>query len=305
MKKKLFRVLLVLSLCTALAIPAFAEPVEEPTMPEETTPLEVVAPEESEVLTGEEVQNVPDPAMENGESEWIIGHLHCVEEYEIEESLDETEGEEMGVTKWQAGYLCSDPSCPYLQNSQTIDIFSVASNEVPVNCSRCGAYNWALTQNKTTYGDIENPTTHTEYLYREYRCQTTGCTGWAASQSPGTKVAHSWKKGSLVGYQSSSAVAHKAVYNYSCKCGASKTDGDLESHSLKEIGYTGNNYHQGTKHYFEYQYQCSQCGYTKTQYKSYSCPGPTGGGCIMPDTPINRVDPPVEVQDVTGPEEAA
>ena len=35
MKKKLFHVLLVLSLCTALAIPAFAGPVEEPTMPEE------------------------------------------------------------------------------------------------------------------------------------------------------------------------------------------------------------------------------------------------------------------------------
>ena len=73
---------------------------------------------------------------------------------------------------------------------------------------------------------------------------------------------------------------------------------------MKGVGYTGNNYHQGTKHYAEYESRCSQCGYTKTQYESYSCPGPTGGGCIMPDTPINRIDPPVEVQDVTGPEEA-
>ena len=39
MKKKLFHVLLVLSLCTALAIPVFAGPAEEPPVPEESKTL--------------------------------------------------------------------------------------------------------------------------------------------------------------------------------------------------------------------------------------------------------------------------
>ncbi len=142
-------------------------------------------------------------------------------------------------------------------------------------------------------------------VYKKYNVHCIGCGEKTVQASLDGAENHSWRKGSFVGYQKSSTVAHKAVYNYSCKCGATKTDGELESHSMKGVGYTGNNYHQGTKHYAEYESRCSQCGYTKTQYESYSCPGPTGGGCIMPDTPINRIDPPVEVQDVAGPEEAA
>lgn len=58
MKKKLFHVLLVLSLCTALAIPAFAGPAEEPPVPEGTIELEgITTPEE--IVKPEEV--VPEP----------------------------------------------------------------------------------------------------------------------------------------------------------------------------------------------------------------------------------------------------
>ncbi len=316
MKKKLFRVLLVLSLCTALAIPAFAEPAEEPPAPEETTPLEVATPEGGEILNGEETHDLIDPATENGESWWsrvlpssdlagenegpegmgetvfVYGHFHCIEEVVEEDG-----------TIWLYGYQCSDALCPYLQYSQTtIDELSVTRDGIPGTCLECGRYNWGPKKFEgMAYDDVENSTTHKERELYRYSCQTAGCGGWGIEASPWRTVAHSWSKGGLESCQSVDGSTHKATYNYSCKCGATKTESETESHSLSKYDF-GSNYHKGKLHYVEWIWRCSDCGYTVRRWESQSCPGNDNGeGCIFG---INKIDPPVEVQDVTGPEEA-
>ncbi len=280
MKKKLFHVLLVLSLCTALAIPVFAGPAEEPPVPEESKTL---AAEESPGL--EEI------------------HEHEAEVApRIAEAAGTGENTEMDVYQ-QLMLIMEDPNFGTDENYSYVlgDAIGSAANLESIQHSHI----WAYSEDDFCGYLYERIDDSQHNVYKKYNVHCIGCGEKTVQASLDGAENHSWRKGSFVGYQKSSTVAHKAVYNYSCKCGATKTDGELESHSMKGVGYTGNNYHQGTKHYAEYESRCSQCGYTKTQYESYSCPGPTGGGCIMPDTPINRIDPPVEVQDVTGPEEAA
>lgn len=260
MNRKLVSVLLALTMCVGLAIPAFAEPAEE-----------VPAPEESEVLTAEE------------------SHEHEAEE---------------------VSHIGTDDDCTFvvyftcwLDDTESTDVATLEAN----------IHNCEWEGNKINdfigylYEKIDDDQ-HNVYSKYNVRCKICGKTTILCEWN-GT-ANHSWIRGSFVGYQSSGAAGHKAIYNNSCSaCNATKTDGNLESHSMQKMGYTGNNYHQGTKHYFQYNYACTQCGYTKALYESYSCPGPTGGGCIMPDTPINKLEPPVEeldmteTEDVTAPEE--
>lgn len=280
MKKKLVSVLLALTLCGSLTILVFAEPMEEPPMPEASEVLtgeeaheheeEQSAPGKSEVLTGEEEGTVV---------EAICGHIHWLEDCGEEDNWGPNQFDKTVYS--------------YKEDSDKHTDSSILSDHVHYN-----EYVNILYE-----GYKKDRDQHRYYVTYETRCIICGADGTQNEYEDWEP--HSWKKGSLNGYQSSNAVGHVAVYNYRCICGETKTEAEssLEPHSMRRVGYTGNNHHQGTKHYFEYQYQCTQCGYTKTQYESYSCPGPQGGGCIMPDTPINRVEPPVEVQDVTELEE--
>mgnify|MGYP000163848013 CR=1 FL=1 len=54
-----------------------------------------------------------------------------------------------------------------------------------------------------------------------------------------------------------------------------------EYHSMSGYSYTGNNYHSGTKHYFQYERHCttSGCGHTETKWRSANC---SGGNHILP-----------------------
>lgn len=50
-------------------------------------------------------------------------------------------------------------------------------------------------------------------------------------------------------------------------------------HDFKLI-YTGNHYHSGNQHYYQYNNKCSTCGYIQnTIWKNYFCPGPP---CMPP-----------------------
>lgn len=64
------------------------------------------------------------------------------------------------------------------------------------------------------------------------------------------------------------------------------TKSTMEAHTMKDVGYTGNNYHSGGKHFKEYKAVCIQCDYFTTWYESYVCPDGPGGGC---EIPIGRV----------------
>lgn len=254
MKKKLFSVLLALTLCGSLTIPVFAGPAEE-----------VPAQEGTEVLISEEFPAPTDPHEKEGESE----------------------GTNTSTVMW----LWTDSG-----DTNTINAISAG----------VGDHNHYFEKGKLekTWYEREGDQHQKWGLYVSYCVYGCGAKS-TLEEAIANWTPHSWTKGSLVGYQSSGAGTHKAEYNYSCVCGetTTKIESTSESHSLQKMGYTGNNYHQGTRHYFEYEHKCLQCGYTKTLYESSSCPGPQGGGCIMPDTPINRIDPPVEVQGVTGPED--
>ena len=79
---------------------------------------------------------------------------------------------------------------------------------------------------------------------------------------------------------------HKYVmYDKVCiACGHKETADPvitIENHVYNVLGsYTGNNYHSGTRHYFEYQLKCV-CGYSNgsTRWKSAYC---AGGNHISP-----------------------
>lgn len=276
MKKKLFSVLLALTLCESLTIPVFARPAEE-------SP----APEGTEILSTEEA-----PALEK-----TLEHEDSAA-FHIANAVWSNEDGIIGITNIRPMLVDDSLASNYITDSMGGEANLALSNHTHF-------FNEVI--DRTSYWDT-NSSGHRWVVKTVFCCTGEGCGSTSIIfdyfPSSGDYVAHSWKKGSLTGYQSSSAAAHVAVYNYSCStCGATKTESETESHSLQKMGYTGNNYHQCTRHYFEYEHKCLQCGYTKTLYESSSCPGPQGGGCIMPDTPINRIDPPVEVQGVTGPED--
>ena len=54
----------------------------------------------------------------------------------------------------------------------------------------------------------------------------------------------------------------------------------LDRHSVSSYSYSGNNYHSGTRHYFEYSGYCTRCGGLITKWESAACPG--NGNCIAP-----------------------
>ena len=300
MKKKLFSVLLALTLCGSLAIPVFAGPAEETQTPEETTPLEVAPPEET--VLPEEIGFLPCEDPHEYESENAVLTWDC-------ELSDYSDGNFVSWTWTEKGNIvmvrCGGKGRPTSANAFTMP--GSSSSDEEIHSVSSGHTHILEILSQKTYWETNN-SGHRWVTETKAKCTEPGCGSEATlydyNPQSGDFEPHSWSKGSFAGYQSN-AVGHKALYNYSCsKCRATKTDGASEPHSMRE-SYTGSNYHQGTKHYFEYEYECTQCGYTKTQYKSYSCPGPQGGGCILPDTPINKVEPPVEVQDVTEPEDAA
>lgn len=53
-----------------------------------------------------------------------------------------------------------------------------------------------------------------------------------------------------------------------------------DEHGSTTGTWTGNHYHSGTKHYYEYDYVCNDCGeFVRTAWTSLNC---TGAACIMP-----------------------
>lgn len=52
------------------------------------------------------------------------------------------------------------------------------------------------------------------------------------------------------------------------------------SHMVSNYSYTGQNYHSGTRHYFQYGGTCSKCGGFITYWMDAFCPG--NGNCILP-----------------------
>ena len=53
-----------------------------------------------------------------------------------------------------------------------------------------------------------------------------------------------------------------------------------ENHYPSSYVYTGNNYHSGNRHYFQYSKYCHQCKTTILKWESAACPG--NGNCIAP-----------------------
>lgn len=53
-----------------------------------------------------------------------------------------------------------------------------------------------------------------------------------------------------------------------------------ESHHFSPLSYNMNNYHSGSKHYFQYSKYCYECNYTCSEWHSGYCPG--NGHCIAP-----------------------
>lgn len=276
--------------CRVLATAAL--PGDEDVPEEAVPPEDVTEPEE-------EAPSADKPALEEKEEAaveedvWIYGHFHCVEEV----------AEEDGTT-WQMGYLCYDASCQYLHGLQAADILSRTEKGLLANCAVCGRSDWGpeVVAN-TLYYDTENPDTHKKQENIVRYCQTTGCSGCAARLKPKEEVAHSWTKTATENYSSNGADTHTATCTYTCVCGHTKTEPESEEHTLKNMGYSGSNYHSGRLHYVGYRHVCEKCGYTTIKYVSTSCPGNNNGvGCQFF---VNGVNPPIEIQDVTEPEAEA
>lgn len=358
--KKLLSVLLALTVCVGLTIPAFAEPTEEVPVPEETLASE-------ETVSSEEtaISELPAPevlstlanliAVEgelSGDGMYVMlgrqyGHFHADEDRDFDAeaagilgNTEVTEG--YVVLRPSYGRMCSDNSCPYNAAVAEMILESVSAEEAPDPgiCPYCKDRNWG------PGGIVDYKIRSVDELYHAesyiflYLCNSEGCDGYC--RIPVYKQPyepHSWKKGSLVGYQSN-ASTHTATYNYSCGvCGETKTKPEAsEPHSWDQVGtdnnscvgsnhavirsykckcgetkteteslmnctgYTGDNYHRGTLHYVGYGYYCTACRYSETRYESMSCPGNNNGvGCVFYIT--HKVEPPVEELDVTEPEE--
>lgn len=281
MKKKLVSVLLILSLCTALAIPVFAGPAEEPPIPEETTPLEIIAPkggEEDNALDLEFYQQV----------------MAMVDELDIELDVDE-EGIEPDMDFYQQVMALVD--------ELDIEIDADVMDAENSNSHICVAeYDEEKDYIGLAYKKI-NGDKEQHKVYKTYMGHCVDCKNpIVAAIMLGTEN-HSFRKGSLDSCRQGDANGHEVRYPYACwKCEMTiMGPWETESHSLKKMDYTGNNYHRGALHYLEWTWSCTKCGYTETRWESRSCPGNNDGtGCNFP---INRIAPPVEVQDVTGPEE--
>lgn len=302
MKRKLISILLALALCLPLAGSAFAEGEAETPAPgeqTETLPVETEtrAPEDA-ADPEEEAPPADKPALEKKEEAaveedvWVCGHFHCVEEVVEEDG-----------TTWRMGYLCCDASCQYLQGLQTANVLSATAGGLLPDCTVCGRSDWGPeVPVKTFYYDTGDPATHEEQKTLARFCQTAGCDGCATRLKPREVVAHSW---SQTGTDSNSdnGSTHTVTYTYTCVCGHTKTEPESEEHTLKNMGYSGSNYHSGRLHYVGYQHVCEKCGYTTVKYESTPCPGNNNGvGCQFF---INGVNPPIEIQDVTEPEAEA
>ena len=61
------------------------------------------------------------------------------------------------------------------------------------------------------------------------------------------------------------------------------------SHGSTTYKYTGQQYHSGTRHYYQYGYLCADCGkYASTTWTSVACSGPPCSS-IMGITPTPEV----------------
>lgn len=251
MKKRLVSVLLALTLCGALAVPAFAEQAEE-----------VPAPGESEVFSTEETLDFPDlTEAEVGEVRY--GHIHWLEDCNDEEPLvDGTEETEEGTVTYRYGYMCFDDSCPDL---------------IPMSIT---------TQNETTTGPVIIP-----YDCGNHKWGNGDCKPITRREDIGNPYYH-------LGYYERWQIC---INDARCTVVRIEEESKEESHRWLRNDYTGNNYHKGKLHYLEWTWSCTLCGYTETRWESRTCPGNNDGtGCVFP---INGVNPPVEMQDLTEPEE--
>lgn len=71
---------------------------------------------------------------------------------------------------------------------------------------------------------------------------------------------------------------------YKCDCGAFydiNEEEKSEEHVKGTFSYTGNNYHSGSRHYFEYEGSCILCDQPLSEWRFYSCPG---NPCILPQS---------------------
>ena len=54
------------------------------------------------------------------------------------------------------------------------------------------------------------------------------------------------------------------------------------SHDFSEMKWNGQHYHSGALHYRYYVSQCFSCKHSNGAWRSWSCPGGSGGSCILP-----------------------
>ena len=308
MKRKLVSVLLALTLCGSLAVPAFAEPAEETHTPEEPTPLEVAAPEGDEVLTAEGAHE-HEEAVAPEEAEAIIiirkndGHIHWVECDDVEPYTTENGDTVLGR---EYGYVCYDNSCQYAPPALTMSSDSIAAvtQSEAGFCLVCGEDDWGPpTDTRITLDpDAGGENEHGQCYYTVYVCRTCGYVNRIYKLAG--LLPHSWSLSSYIEYKNITAATHTAIYNLTCVCTAKKYhSSETEPHSLQKGAFTGNHYHvEGSaKHMAEYRYTCSGCGYSTTKWEYYTCPGGSGGGCLYPTS----LDEEELMEDVTGPEDAA
>lgn len=261
--KKSLSLLLALTLCAVLVLPALASPGEEPParsetetiqMEEDTSlaePIPEEADEPEEAIPVEEDVVFPDLDMEAvriGTLDAVYYHLPDIEQENLEILLAQelTDGTS-ALISWHcdsSNLVCEEVET---ENGITrigygtivIDNYSIMEVAELDNCSVCGKNNWGPgTEKDPEYKNPGNASTHTVVYTTIYVCKTAGCNGGLAVVSTGTEL-----------------------------------------HSMVEVGYTDNDYHAGKFHYAEYLKRCTQCDYKTTYWKYYLCPG---NPCIAP-----------------------
>lgn len=65
-----------------------------------------------------------------------------------------------------------------------------------------------------------------------------------------------------------------------------------DSHDYPEMEWNGQHYHSGTRHYGYYVSQCFSCKRSTGEWRSWACPGESGGSCILPQ----KVNPSHEIE---------
>ena len=184
-----------------------AEPAEEPPTPEETTPLEVAAPEEGEDLTGEK---------EFAEDECE----HWLADYDIE--VTTPEGHTVTVTFWEP----CDGSC---EDPMLAAASSVATAQLSVPCPKCGKVDWDDGKvESVNLVNLNNKDVHGIDAVIVHECQTCHV---KAKYTDKWSEPHSWQRGTFTGnhYHNKGDAYHHAEYEYHCPCGASKTQWDTYS----------------------------------------------------------------------------